>query len=38
DGVNRGVNFRPQKVVWQGIFLPFIDDIVHIVGLLVFFF
>lgn len=32
-GVIHGVGFRPQKVLWQGIFCPLLADIVLIVGL-----
>lgn len=37
-GVIHGVGFRPQKVLWQGIFCPLLADIVLIVGLIFFFF
>ena len=32
------LGFRPQKVLWQGIFCPLLADIVLIVGLIFFFF
>ena len=35
-GVIHGVGFRPQKVLWQGIFCPLLADIVLIVGLIFF--
>jgi len=37
-GVIHGVGFRPKAVHWQGIFCPFIADIVLAAGLIFFFF